>query len=285
MTEIKYKNFGVSIKGIDEKNYTIDAVFSTPDIDRSGEVVEQKSIILDEYLTNPVILFAHDHWQPAVAKTLSIGINEEGNLAGKIQFAVEEYPFAKILFNLYKGGYMRAFSIGFRSNEQEEKEEGGSHIIILKNNVIYEISAVNVGANARALAKSLMSEAQGKGFDTAPIREFMTEINKIEDEQIKKEIEKIDEKRQDLEKEIENKKTEIENKGKGCGGKKPSKPKRKGIQEAMLTLRALDNLLNENAKSNMPKHWQAETPQGRRKTALLLVNKAIRVLLKSKYNI
>lgn len=164
---MQYKHFNVAIKAVDDENYTITGVFSTDDEDRHGEIVNQDSWILNDYLKNPVVLFAHDHQQPAIGKVLTLGFNEDGNLEGAIQFAAKEYEFANTIFKLYKGGYMRAFSVGFQNEVVEYDEEENK--VTLKKNHLFEISTVNVPANALALAKS-------KGIDTEALEKHIGEI-------------------------------------------------------------------------------------------------------------
>ena len=62
--------------------------------DRGGDITEQ-SWLLDNYNKNPVVLWGHDHSIPAVGKTLSIGVNNDGMLEAVIQFAVEHSALAK----------------------------------------------------------------------------------------------------------------------------------------------------------------------------------------------
>lgn len=148
--KLKYSDLAFKPKEINEEQRTIRAVFSTSDVDRHGEVVDQKSWILDDFLKNPVVLFGHDHSQPPVGIVTGLGYNQDGNLEGEVKFAADEYPFAKVIWNLYKGGFMRAFSVGFAS----EKVDIVDDQVILKNNTLYEISTVGVPANAMALAKA-----------------------------------------------------------------------------------------------------------------------------------
>ena len=117
------KLFNTKIKEIDEKENSIRFIFSTDDEDRHGEIVDQKGWDLNEYLKNPVVLFAHDHYQPAVGQVTELRLNEDSNLEGVIKFAVDEYEFAKTLFNLYKGKFMRAVSAGFINKKYEIDEE------------------------------------------------------------------------------------------------------------------------------------------------------------------
>lgn len=162
-----YKQLLVELKGISDENYTIKGVFSTADEDRHGEIVDQKTWQLDDYLKNPVILFGHDHNQPAIGKAVNLFFNSEGNLEGEIQFAAKEYDFAKTIFQLYKGGYMRAFSVGFQ-NEVVEYDDAENKVTLKRNN-LFEISCVNVPANALALAKA-------KGINTEPLEKHLHTI-------------------------------------------------------------------------------------------------------------
>lgn len=174
--EMLHNNLSFGIKEVDEEKYTIRGIFSTGDVDRHGEKIEQQGWRLEEYKKNPVILFAHDQWQPAVGKCVEIFINAAGQLEGVIQFAVEEYELAKTLFNLYKGGFMSAFSVGFRNEKYEVDQE--NDVIILKENTMFEISCVNVPANAMALAKS-------HGIDMSKIEELNVDEQDMTDEIIK----------------------------------------------------------------------------------------------------
>jgi HK97 family phage prohead protease len=168
----QHKQLLIELKGINDENFTIKGVFSTADEDRHGEVVDQKTWQLDDYLKNPVVLFGHDHNQPAIGKVTSLFFNESGNLEGEIQFAAKEYEFAHTIFKLYKGGFMRAFSVGFQNEVVEYNE--GTNQLTLKKNTLFEISTVNVPANQLALAKS-------KGIDTAPLEKHMN-IESVEKE-------------------------------------------------------------------------------------------------------
>ncbi len=159
------KQFAFQTKSIDTENATLVGVFSTGDVDRHGEIVDQKSWIIDTYMQNPVVLWSHNHDEPSIGKTETLYINADGNLEGIMKFAVKENPKAKIIFDLFAGGYMKAFSVGFMSGAYDQRDDG---VIILKENNLFEISAVNVPANAMALAKSkgimveLLEEKEGR---------------------------------------------------------------------------------------------------------------------------
>ncbi len=150
------KQLNAEIKEVNEEEGLIRAVISSGMPDRQGDMIDQQSWKLDEYKRNPVVLWAHNHGQPAIGQAVEIGINSEGMLEALIKFAIKEYDFARTVYQLYAGKFLRAFSVGFQSETQEEVND----IRILKNNVLYEFSAVNVPADALALAKT-------KGIDVS----------------------------------------------------------------------------------------------------------------------
>lgn len=158
--ELKFK-----VASVDKANRIIKGVFSTMAEDRHGEVVDQLGWNLKEYMLNPVVLFGHDHNRPAIGKAINLGLGQNG-LEGEIQFA--ETPFALEIFSLYEGGYMSAFSCGFRNDLYEYNTEEDK--VVLRENTLYEISCVNVPANAYALAKS-------KGLE---LKEVANPLGKLE---------------------------------------------------------------------------------------------------------
>jgi len=178
MSKKLYELLNVKVKGVDEETSTLEAVFSTEDEDRHGDIVRQ-NWDLKQFKKNPVILNSHNYWSATdvIGKAEKIGI-KNGQLEGKIKFAVEENPIAKIIFDLYKNGFLNAFSVGFIPKEFSDKGE------ILKSELL-EISAVSVPANAYALAKSA-------GIDLKPLFKDITDTlggEEPEDEEIDEEEE------------------------------------------------------------------------------------------------
>lgn len=249
--QLMRKNLFFQVKEIDEEKYTIRGVFSTGGEDRHGEIIDQTGWELKDYMENPVILFAHDQWTPAIGKAVELEMDGNGNLAGLIKFAVEESELAKTIFNLYKGGFMRAFSVGFMNDKYEVDED--KDMVILKENTLYEISCVNVGANAGALAHS-------KGIDITPIKRALKEsMKKARKKNVGKKI----------------KKSGIELSDKTIG--KISDNLCKQLQKVIRT---------DNA-GQRPK--KVETPAGeggvKRFASVKQINKVIRQLLKEKHRL
>ena len=168
-----------------DEQFTIRGVFSAGGEDRQGEVIDQKGWKLEDYMANPVVLFAHDHYQPAVAQVIELFLNAQDQLEGVMKFAAEEYDFAMTLYKLYKGKYMRMFSVGFENLSYEIDNE--NDIVLLKENRLFEISVVNVGANALALASQ-------KGIDIEPIEKMidLRDKNLEKDKENKEDPEKLE---------------------------------------------------------------------------------------------
>lgn len=170
------KIFNCEIKEINEQDNSMWAVASTEAPDRMGDVIEADGWELENFKANPVVPWAHEYSSPPVGKALETKV-ENGRLYFKPKFAVDEYPFAKIIFDLYKGGYLRAFSVGFIPKEREairsEPDENGYQRVTgwrFKRVELLEISAVPVPANPEALA--LAAKA---GIDVEPVQKWLTD--------------------------------------------------------------------------------------------------------------
>ncbi|MDB5358859.1 MAG: hypothetical protein JWO51_156 [Rhodospirillales bacterium] len=94
------------------ENRQVRAIVSTPDPDRSGDIVVQGGVDLTAYRDNPVVLWGHDQSQP-IAKCIEIGI-DSGNLTALVQFPPDgDDPLADLIYNRIKNGVINATSIGF----------------------------------------------------------------------------------------------------------------------------------------------------------------------------
>lgn len=137
----------LKLKKIDDDKAVVDGIFSSANEDRHGDIVVQ-TFDLKAFKKNPVILDSHDHHNADSVIGKATGLKVVKNkLQGKIQFAVDENPKAKVIFDLIKGGYLNAFSIGFIPKEFDDGNK------ILKSELL-EISVVSVPANADALVQA-----------------------------------------------------------------------------------------------------------------------------------
>lgn len=156
----EYMQLPVEVKSIDKEAGTLEAIFSTQDTDRHGDVVLQDGWDLTNFKKNPVILNSHNYGDAAevIGKASNVRV-EAKKLQGKITFAVNENPKAKVIFDLYAGGFLNAFSVGFIVQKFKENKDGSTDWFTIEESELLEVSAVSVPANARALAKE-------KGIDT-----------------------------------------------------------------------------------------------------------------------
>ena len=128
---------------VKQDDYTLEvAIASDNSEDRMGEVIEQEGWELDNFKSNPVLLWSHNHREPPIGKVVDIKI-VDNKLLFRPQFAVKENDFAEKIWKLYKGGFLSAFSVGFKSKERQGDT--------FKRAELLEISAVPVPSNANAL--------------------------------------------------------------------------------------------------------------------------------------
>ena len=161
------KIYSAEIKDINSDQRTLVAVISTSAKDRMDESVAHDGVNLKDYQKNPIVLWAHDYSQPPIGKALWVKRdNEAKGLISKMQFA--DTAFAKEIFGLYQGGFMKAFSIGFipkqivRNYQQEGYDKNKDPYLTISKWDMLEYSAVPVPANPEALAlamqKGIISE-------------------------------------------------------------------------------------------------------------------------------
>jgi HK97 family phage prohead protease len=95
-------------------------LISTGGVDRDGDKLDPRGWVLDAYRRNPVIQFCHDYKSLPIAKCVEIRATRTG------LEAVAEFPprglheFADVVFDMLRGGFLNATSVGFRPIEFEE---------------------------------------------------------------------------------------------------------------------------------------------------------------------
>lgn len=138
---------------INEDSRVVEAIASTAAVDRQGDTIDQSGWELTNFKENPVILWAHDYSQAPIAKATEIKLDADNNLVFKAEFPEEGISsHADMIWQLHKGGFMRAWSVGFIP-----KTAKGNEIQTME---LLEISSVPVPANPEAL-----SYIKSKGFD------------------------------------------------------------------------------------------------------------------------
>jgi len=135
---------------VDIKGYA-----STNDTDRAGDVINKEAWEkggLDNFGTNPIILFNHDYNRP-IGRATSLETDEKG-----LKITANLSKSAGDVTNLVKEGILRAFSVGFRVKDADYMESGDGYLI--KDAELFEVSVVSVPANQAA------TFSVAKSFDT-----------------------------------------------------------------------------------------------------------------------
>lgn len=136
-------------------------VASTGEVDRHGDTVAPEGWRLDAYRDNPVVLWAHDYGEPAIGRAEAVWSDGRA-LRARLEFAPTE--FAGQVERLYRQGYQKGVSVGFRPLRFEERRDpvNGAFLgIRFLEQELLEISAVPVPANGGALLAEEAVASQG----------------------------------------------------------------------------------------------------------------------------
>lgn len=163
------KHIKAYVEKADENSIRV-AIASRETEDRDGDVLKISDWDLKNFKRNPVLLDMHlaDNSSTSVIGRVDRIWIDNRDLKFTPVFAVDENPRAKIIYDLYRGGYLRAFSVGFRPFKSKSGE--------VKNELL-EISAVPVPANQDALVEM-------KKYDITP-RNWNGEEIKVKQEKKK----------------------------------------------------------------------------------------------------
>ena len=142
---------------IDSGKMRIRSVITTIDPDRAGDVVVPTGLRnLDEYLMNPIVLWAHNRSQfPPVGSCEWIDVQPR-RVVAETRFA-QDVPFAEDIFRLYEQKVLRGWSIGFVPRKAKRMLVLGSQAPGLRVEEwdLLEYSAVPIPENPGALTVAL----------------------------------------------------------------------------------------------------------------------------------
>lgn len=152
---------GVDIKGL----------ASTNAVDRAGDVINHDAWIqkngLDNYKTNPIVLFNHDYNKP-IGRATSLEVTENG-----LEFGAKISKSSGEIKDLIKDGVLGAFSVGFRVKDADYNKETDGYTI--KDAELFEVSVVSVPCNQGAMF------SVAKSFDSMKeYNEWKTHFNNNE---------------------------------------------------------------------------------------------------------
>jgi HK97 family phage prohead protease len=153
-----YKIFNVESRAIDPEAGIYEAMISTEDVDRDGDVMVAAGAQTVNYLKNPIVLVGHNYRDPqaVVGKTLEMEIITGRGIRARWQFAGKEVnENADLVRRLWAGGFLNATSIGFipKKSEPRTTDEGEPLRTGRKFTEweLLEYSIISVPANQNAL--------------------------------------------------------------------------------------------------------------------------------------
>ena len=178
---MKKKYFNFNCKQNAEDPSIISFLGSDPTVDRVGEIMTLDGWEIDNYVKNPVILFAHDYSLPPIGKAINVSQNEKG-LSFDVQFVPKEIdPFAEKIKQLYLGGYMNAVSVGFIPKEYKNFPDG---TLGITKKELLELSCVPVPCNPNALQnafqKGIIDEGDMKRLKEMTLSEMSARMDDVE---------------------------------------------------------------------------------------------------------
>ena len=125
----------------------IKGLASTNAVDRAGDVINHDAWIqkngLDNYKTNPIVLFNHDYNKP-IGRATSLEVTENG-----LEFGAKISKSSGEIKDLIKDGVLGAFSVGFRVKDADYNKETDGYTI--KDAELFEVSVVSVPCNQGAM--------------------------------------------------------------------------------------------------------------------------------------
>lgn len=164
------KTFSAKVKKAKGEKRTLYVKISSPNPDRSNDVVMPKGVVLDNFERNPVVAAFHRYDRAPIGKAEEIRVTDDG-ITAKVVFTPKGInPEADMIYELNREGYMNAWSIGFMPKEWDDRPEGGK---LFRKWELYEFSAVLVPDNPDAL-----TFIRSKGFDPDKIIEEQKKVVK-----------------------------------------------------------------------------------------------------------
>ena len=135
---------------VDESKMLVRSIISTTTPDRAGDVIVPAGLRnADEYLRNPVVLWAHQRTLPPIGICERLTL-EADRIVAETKFSASS-PFAQDVFKLYAEGVLRGWSIGFVPLRATPQAAGN----IYREWDLLEYSAVPIPENPQALTLAI----------------------------------------------------------------------------------------------------------------------------------
>lgn len=170
---ITHRSLTPEIKIISEKEGIVEYIASDQTIDSHREIVSVNGWRFTRFEKNAPFVNSHNYWsiEDLLGKVISFEV-KGGKLIERVQWAIDvpSQPLAKLGFDLTKGGYLKAVSVGFmpvrwacpgdedfvkavKDMKLTAEQVAGLRCIWLEQEQ-FELSACIIGSNPNALAKA-----------------------------------------------------------------------------------------------------------------------------------
>lgn len=154
----------------DDEKLQLKFSITTADVDRDNDTIVIEGWDFTDYKKNPVVLWAHNYSTPPVAKAVTI-FRDNMSIDSTAEFTPKDvYEFGYMIYQMYKGGFLNAVSVGFQPTDFELARDRDGGINFTRQSLM-EYSAVPVPSNPNALI-----QARSKGINTAPMKEWAENI-------------------------------------------------------------------------------------------------------------
>ncbi len=145
--ERQYKTVDSKIEVVADRKMSF--TISTGSVDRDGDTIDPKGWQLDNYRKNPQVLFGHDYHSLPVGKAIEVKSTDKA-LHATVEFPPKGvYPFADQVYDMLKGGFLNATSVGFQALEHEPATDRKGYNI--RKQELLEFSIVPIPSNPEAL--------------------------------------------------------------------------------------------------------------------------------------
>lgn len=162
-------------KGGGSSDRSLTFTISTPSVDRQSDTVSVDGWDFANYMKNPVMLWAHNYSMLPIAAANKVW-KYGTSIKSSVDFVPADMPvigpFADAVFQMYKGGFLNATSVGFLPTKWNwSEDEARPYGIDFTEQELLEFSAVPVPANPEALMS-----AKSAGIDIEPLRQWAKSV-------------------------------------------------------------------------------------------------------------
>lgn len=162
-------------KGGGNTDRSLTFIISTGSVDRQSDTVSADGWDFTNYQKNPVVCWAHNYDMLPIAAASKVW-KQGASIMASADFVAADMPvigpFADAVFQMYKGGFLNATSVGFMPTAWDwSNDDDRPYGIDFTEQELLEFSAVPVPANPEALL-----QAKSAGIDIGPVREWAKSI-------------------------------------------------------------------------------------------------------------